>query len=77
MTLRWLSGFSTAPAKSECGSYVIRLLVSPEGHFGAYFRASLYDLIPCGKAVKDLEEAKHQAQEHSDRLRFDSEGALA
>ena len=75
MTIRWLSGFHTAPAKSECGNYVIRLLASPEGHYGAYFRASLYDLNPCGKAVPTLDEAKEQAQAYSDRLRAAAEAA--
>lgn len=67
MSIQWLSGFNTAPAKSACGSYVIRLLVSPDGHYGAYFRASLYDLAPCGKPVKTLDEAKQQAQTHANR----------
>lgn len=75
--LAWVAGFHTAPAKSVCGSYVIRLLASPEGHYGAYFRASLYDLIPCGKAVKDLDEAKEQARAHSERLRADAAGLTA
>lgn len=69
MTISWVSGFNTAPAKSACGGYVIKLLASPEGHYGAYHRASLYDLIPCGVAVKTLEEAKAQAEEHLAKLR--------
>ena len=66
--MKWINGFNTAPAKSECGGYVICLLASPEGHFGAYHRASLYDLIPCGCAVKTIEEAKAQAEAHLEML---------
>lgn len=67
--MNWLCGFHTAPAKSECGSYVIRLLASPERHFGAYHRPSLYDLIPCGSPVKTLDEAKAQAEAHLAKLK--------
>lgn len=67
--LSWVNGFHTAPAKSVCGSYVVRLLASPADHFGAYHRPSLYDLIPCGSPVKTLDEAKEQAQAHAERLR--------
>jgi hypothetical protein len=77
MTIRWLSGFHTAPAKSECGNYVIKLLASPEFHYAAYFRASLYDLNPCGKAVPTLDEAKEQAQAYAERLRADAAGMVA
>lgn len=69
VNLQWIAGFNTAPAKSSCGSYVIRLLASPEGHYGAYFRASLYDLIACGDPVKTVDEAKAQAEVHFAKLK--------
>lgn len=67
--IAWNEGHNTAPAKSACGGYVIRLLASPEGHYGAYHRPSLYTLIPCGKPVATLDEAKAQAEEHAGRMR--------
>lgn len=77
MTLSWISGFHTAPAKSACGGYVIKLLASPEGHYCAFHRPSLYDLIACGKPVATLDEAKAQAVAHSERLRADAAGMVA
>lgn len=62
--MRWIEGHYTAPAKSECGLYVIRGLASPEFHFAAYFRPSLYDMTACGEPVKTVEEAKAQAVAH-------------
>lgn len=69
MSIAWIAGFNTAPAKSADGLYVIRQLASPEAHYGAYFRASLYDLNPCGEAVPTVEEAKAQAEAHFEKLK--------
>jgi hypothetical protein len=77
MSLSWLSGFHTAPAKSVCGSYVIKLMASPEFHYCAFHRPSLYDLIACGKPVATLDEAKEQAVAHSERLGADAAGMVA
>lgn len=66
--MKWLSGFHTAPAKSECGGYVVKLLASPEFHYGAFHRPSLYDLIACGPPVPTLDEAKAQAEAHLAKL---------
>lgn len=67
--MKWIAGHNTAPAKSEDGLYLIRGLASPTGHYGAYFRASLYDLIACGDPVKTVDEAKAQAEVHFAKLK--------
>ena len=62
MSLQWINGFSTVPAKSACGGFHVYLLASPKGHYASYHRPSLTSIVPCGPAVETIEEAKQHAE---------------
>lgn len=60
--MKWVDGVGNFPARSENGLYEIQLLASPESHFLAFHRKSLFEKESCGEPRPSIDAAKADAE---------------
>lgn len=67
-TMKWVDGVGNSPARSVDGLYLVQRLISPEGHFLAFFREEPMRYLSCGEPRTSIDGAKADADAHLEQL---------